>query len=207
LSVRLLTNGVAQLLSGTVVPSRNGPDPETLGTVSYLRQNLRLSATGAVADLAVRLPAGLGYRTLPNGRVAESVVKYFNAVLNAVLDPVAVTLTAPGPMWGVEESKPMWFEASGLTWFLQQSRFEFVTTGSVKYVRAEEYDALDALPVPAQDRRKPSNDLYWRYVSAVSGNVSVTADANRGARMDAVVSFDGGAILAHRPLNAVVQWS
>lgn len=207
LSVRLLTNGVAQLLSGTVVPSRNGPDPETLGTVSYLRQNLRLSATGAVADLAVRLPAGLGYRTLPNGRVAESVVKYFNAVLNATLDPVAATLTAPGPMWGVEESKPLWFEATGLTWFLQQSRFEFVTTGSVKYVRAEEYDALDALPVPAQDRRKPSNDLYWRYVSAVSGNVAVEAQAGRGARMDAVLSFDSGAILAHRPLNAVVQWS
>lgn len=206
LSVRLLPTGVAQLLSGTVGASRNGDDPEKIGTVSFLRQNVRLTPTGALADLVVRLPAGLGYRANLDSRYVESLVRFFNVGLDAVLDPVPTTLELTGPLWGVEESKPVWFEASSLVWRLQESRFVFNPTGNARFVRAAEYDELDALPVAAQERRKPSNDLYWRYATGVSGEVRVDAHATRGALMDATFGLDGGAILAHRPLNAVVQW-
>lgn len=207
LSVRLQTNGAALFLTGTVVPTKNGPDPETIGTVSLHRQNVRLTPDGAIADLAVRLPAGLGYRAAPDQRYVDSLVRFFNVPLNADLAPVETTMGLKGPFWVVEESKPFWFEAASMTWILGESRFTFEPSGAVQYVRATEYSQLDSLPVPAQERTKPSNDLYWRSVSGVSGEVRVDADANRGARMDAMVSFDGGALLAHRPLNAVAQWT
>lgn len=207
LSVRLQANGSALFLTGSVDATKNGPDPETIGTVSLHRQNVRLTPDGAIADLVVRLPAGLGYRSAPDQRFLESIVRFFNVPLDADLAPVETTLGVKGPLWVVEESKPFWFEAASMTWILAESRFTFETSGAVKYVRATEYSELDSLPVPQQERTKPSNDLYWRSVSGVGTEVRVDADANRGARMDAVVSFDGGALLAHRPLNAVAQWT
>jgi hypothetical protein len=209
LAVTVDDNGVATLDAGVVQVTEPADLLATVGTMRYERKNMTLTPTGAMADIYLLLPAGLGWTTDPAAtRVWESEFVFTGQTLTAALAPASPILSKTVTVWAAEESKPIWFEASQVQWTPVQSKLTFVTTGAAKYVRAAELTALLADPdLPAAQRTKRGNDQVFWATTGVTGSVTVNTDANGTAKVSLTLNLTPGFFQPHFPTDALVSWN
>jgi hypothetical protein len=209
LAVRLLNNGDAELTAGTVSVTGPSPDAGEISDVRFVRGVITLSTGGARADIAPLLPTGFGLAPDTAGNLLLGFANFTNVPLTQALAPaVNPSATFPAPWWGVEETKPMWMEVSGVQWFVNSGRFVFPATGQARYVRKDEYDLLQAAPVSSADKLKRSNELYYLAATGLgSPNVVVDTDGNGAAQLTTTFKFGPGAFLPHFPLWTVLVWT
>lgn len=181
-NVRLLTNGNAIATSG-VTPSY---PPLVAGNIQYSFDILTLGPNGAFGNPMVKLPVGMGYATHTNSRVLLTTLEfpYLQPLqLGPDLLPVnsPAVWNAPGTVYFVEETKPLYMGATHVEWHAQEGELRFPVT-TMHFVRQTEDDVLAAQRAslagqPGEDRI--SNDGYYHNASAVPGStVSMRADIN-----------------------------
>jgi hypothetical protein len=208
LSVLLRSNGNAELTSGNVNLTLNPPgaiDLDTNVNVRFIRGPITLSPSGGMADVSFFLPTGLGYTTDLTSKYLFGTGAFPSVPLNQNLAP-AQDQTFTANVWICEETKPVWIEVSAVTWVVGQGTFLMTPTGQVRYVRQDEYQALEAAPIPTEEKVKRSNDSYYRYVTGAAGNLAllghpirVTTDSQGAAEMDFRLFFGPGRLVPHMP--------
>lgn len=214
LAVNLQVNGDAVVMGGFVALSGPLPDTDSFKAVNFLRGPITLTSAGAVADVRVTLPRGMGYRT--NDILSQLIfpmIQFTGVPLNGSLIPAADLVFVPGvPAFVVEESKPVWQQTDRIFWRVSNGSFDFPAIGAKAiYVRANEYGYLQSVsnnlvdPVKMGDKR--SNDKYWLSLAGVSADPSVRADLNSNALLSASFDFGSGAFRAHFPYDTVIQWT
>ncbi len=189
-----------------------GIDQETWNGITFIRHLLTLDAAGAKAgQVEVILPAGLGWAEASTSRRQEGTMLIngphtLDTQLRPVSDPV---FTRPGslPIWVAEETKPVTMRVSNITWRCTTGRLEMPRFGpaEVVHVRQSQYATLLAAPISGGLKIKPSNDGYWRTVSAVSPDVTVRPGYKGGAELTAAFEFGGNGgwyLYSHFPERA-----
>ncbi len=177
-------------------------DTQTYSGINYTFTNgVMLCTSGAYAQVKVRLPAGMGYTTSHNGHMLNSYMVFRGARLSQLLRPYTQTIT--GDAYFCEESKPLYFKISSVTWQPSAARFTFTPT-AIGYVRQEEVMRLHAA---APKARKLSNEGYYEFVTGVPSNLVMYYSATRQARLSAGFDFTGGTNTAHFPYGVTNKWS
>ncbi len=208
LPVVLRANGNAEY-QGAVPVTLTAPaiDLDELNHIRFLRTAETLDMSGAKANLTVALPTGFGYRLDLNSRILNGTVVFNSVALGQALQPLK-DLTLTTPVYGCEETKPLWVGADAMTWDLSRGSFVLKANGFAQYVRKEEIVKLAGAPVPAAMRVKPSNEKYLFFIhKLISSEVVVRADNNGAALMSAEFELAPGAMTAHFPLGTDVLWN
>jgi hypothetical protein len=212
LLVRLRANGNAELSAGSTPLNVPADNAEKLANVKVERvAPATLSTLGVRSSIQVTLPAGFGYRFDTNGHFLNSKLTFNNVLLDVSLHPSGVLTYSPvGGLFAVEETKPLWIEASAMSWDVSAGQFALTTpgVGGAHYVRHDEYAALAAAP-PLDNSDGPlkrSNDRYFESVAGISAAVEVRADANCAAQASFSATFGSGDFRAHFPYDARIQW-
>jgi hypothetical protein len=184
----------------------------TVNQVAYRAPGgIRLSRTGAEADLIVTLPAGLGWRNDANGHVLESQVSFNAASLAGdPLDPDGEPESFAVP-YIMEETKPLFFGVSSLTWIPRNGAFEAVSDGALQYVRADELNELSASAVsgwiPLDEGYRRSNEQFYNQAKIAPGEtLTVWADDNGAAELTVDLALEAGDYRTHMPYDVEVAW-
>jgi len=210
LAVTLEDDGDALLSAGSVNVVTPPDDFVPAGNMRYERKNIVLTPGGASADIALLLPAGLGWTSDPIAtRVWESDLVFAGHPLTAGFGLSSATLDLKGLQdWFAEESKPVWFEVNEIEWDVAQSRLTLATSGEAEFVRgAELQQLLGDTDVPPGERTKRSNDHLFQSVDGISATVIVDADSVGTAKLTADFNFVGGGFSTHFPYGARVGWN
>ena len=183
------------------------PDRENINGVSFWRDGgIDLSKNGAYANIKVLFPAGLGVST-SSREVLEPTYTFNSRKLSPALAPVGI-LSDSGTFQVIEESKPMGYTATQLTWVSGSGTFSFAGSG-VWSVRDDLYNALEnsagQLVDPAMAEKK-SNAAYYRSVSQLLSDPLVEIGANGGAQLSAQVGLDQIQLTAHFPYGVQQAW-
>lgn len=165
IAIRLLDTGVAEAIGAgsylTTAPAN--PDADILENVSFRRKDVRLSSTGAKADIiTVKLPRGLGW----TDSFADG-----NRMLDAWLDvsfgsPVALDenlqplsngyeLKSAGNFYVCEESKPFMFEVSEINWDATDGKLSWAAVDLVP-IHRENWERLEEAVSDATDAGVPT---------------------------------------------------
>lgn len=208
-NVRLRVDGSADLLSS--IPLTGGTSGSNmLQRIVYNATAPTFGPSGVVSTITLTYPSGFGCREGNlNQPFSLGTVVFPNAPISPVtLAPLgAVTVNATsGQKWYFhEESKPVWFEATGITWNPAAGTLSIVPT-AVTHVRKPGYS--DPAITLGGAGYRPSNDRYWEFVSAVtSPDVKITADLLGRALATFSVSFaTEGAFEAHFPAKTILGW-
>lgn len=201
---RLRSDGVAELASGTVGLNNTATITGTVNGVRYRRSNVSLTASGGIADFFVYMPTGFGISVGEAKRKLLNGGGFSGIALTDGLVPAGSPMVAQN-LWGAEETKPFWFEASAITWQASLGRFIFTTTGHVKYVRADQLAELAQIPENlTQERAYFSNDGHFASVKGMSGNVVVRAGSNGEALISGEVDFGPGLVAPHFPFGGLL---
>lgn len=212
LAVRLRNDGVAELASGSaVLYPRAAPDFASASQVRLVRTGITLDTQGAHCGMVtVYLPTGLGYCVDPGTNTLINYGAFLNVGLNQDLVP-KTNLTYQGHFYLCEETKPLWLEASSLTWNVAAGQFEITPTGGLLYVRAAALTELEEWGPSLADPDaaiKPSNEQYYRAAGAVLGGpIVVKADPRGNAQMSLEMSLNDGRFQAHFPARADIWWT
>ncbi|MBL9166893.1 MAG: hypothetical protein JNN07_04065 [Verrucomicrobiales bacterium] len=216
LSIRLLTNGTAQVLSGSYALSLAAPVDKVVQGFEYsVSTGLSLGAAGLLGTVELRLPQGFGYRVgNVDSPLCRSRVTFTNAPLNAGnLRPAQdLSFVEPAGIYSAEEGRPVWFQSTGFTWKSSAGVLEIVPTG-VLSARGGDYETLRGKTNVLQTlslAEKPSNDHYWDYVDVVSSaTVQIRADSSHRAlaTYDVHLREGGGSFETHFPSDTVLSWS
>lgn len=219
LPVRLRANGDAEY-SGASAVTLNGPAPDldNINRVRFERLGpTTLHTNGARSLIRATLPTGFGYRLgNTNQPLTLGQVDFGSLSLNQSLRPTGSPVYFPPgvPIFGCEETKPVWIESDRITWLVSQGRFTLSPVGGeIHYVRWDEFDYLRLQePVLANSMKglKRSNERYFEFVDSVASTiVEVRTDANGIARMDFDIGFlpMGGIFQSHFPYDVQVQWT
>jgi hypothetical protein len=216
LAVRLLTNGTAELVSGSVPVTVPGTNSVGNGFAVSLGNTGALGTNGLTGSIVLTPPSGFGYRTgnrnqpftharLTNASAALSV--------RTLIPSNAVDfLPGSGRFFCHEESKPLWFETDKITWAPGAGTLSLVAL-DVHHVRSDAYADLLGNTNNAvgglSGIRKPSNDRYWEFVDRVtSPSVTFSADARGRAQATFDVQFTAPATFeAHFPADVSIGWS
>ncbi len=177
--------------------------------VSYWHDGgVELSTAGAYADIKVLLPAGCGINTnLADKMLLEPTITFPNEKLPQALYP-AGPVTLSGIFKMSEETKPLAFDVSDVTWNPQQGSFAFGAT-DVAFVREYYYGQLESQAgnlIDSAMARKKSNAAYYRAVRGLLDDPSVHAGSNGAALMDAYLDFASGQMEPHFPYGSMVIW-
>ena len=211
LRVSLFSNGNALYQPGpTVVVSSPPADTGVMNNVRFERSFVTLDGTGARAGIDATLPAGCGYVDQLDETMMDVVFSLPSTPVGQDLLPTAASLTfTPGsPIFVHEETKPVRWECSGLTWFPSQGKIDLDGPVTPHSVRRPFYDALDQIAaVPVIDRTKKGNDEYWNKVDMV-GVVSIQANPAGGGMLSAanVVLETHEHFDVHFPYGSTVSW-
>ena len=188
----------------------SSPDRDSIGGVAYDRGPVTLSVSGAQAsNLNVILPAGMGIATSATTKQLSARINFTTpAALNQSLQPILNQSQGFAfPHWIVEETKPVAMAVNQVNWDISAGTFQFPGTGTdAVYVRRNEMDELDSLPVPSAQRIKRSNELYYRAVKGVDDGVLVRAGYMGGAEMTTRLLLDdpdGVVVRGHFPYEIV----
>ena len=191
--IRLLADGSAYVVSGAAVsvtpPST--PDMGTAGVMRIKRDLLQLDpVNGLTGNLFVYLPTGMGWAPSATLNNFQPTVSFNSQVFTQALQPVtdSYTYSTGSPLFVMEETKPLAFEASSISLTLSTGQVEANPAGNLSYVRADELFYLEAAPVPAEMRIKRSNEQYYRAASTVGTASSIRVDS--GASGEALLSVD-----------------
>ncbi|HVM48468.1 MAG TPA: LamG domain-containing protein, partial [Candidatus Acidoferrum sp.] len=175
LNVTLMSNGDALAASGLNVPL-TGADGGCLQNICYTRSGLTLSNSSIHGTITLQLPLGLGVCTNFNftNRVAVAQLPFAQVYVDpSSLVPLPSSLTASGPLYVVEETKPFWLRTPSLTWQLNAGQIVLAGPLSALFVRQEDDDLLTASlaasppPVNTNLVKRISNDGYYRNGSNV----------------------------------------
>ncbi len=212
LSVRLLSNGDAVALSNSgpiVMPP--GADTEVENVQVQLIAPASLTTNGLVSGLRVYLPTGMGFRANVAGHILQRSFKVASVPLGANLRPLSDVLFSPGgPIFVVEETKPLWLRAGSILWQIDQGRFEVnVVPDGALHVRADKYatlSAVDAILDNSERGLKRSNDRYYESVQSIATPVVVVADTNQTALVSFNATLGAGEFRTHFPYDGLVPW-
>lgn len=167
-----------------------------------------LNRNGVLADVNLRLPAGLGMSTA-NDYVMESTFAFSNVSLDDALLPKSV-LTETGPFKITEETKPMWLDVADISWDAQNGTIDFSSAGTVKFTRGDDHNILknsEPLLEYPELGIKRSNAEYYLGAATLDSDVSVTAGASQDARMTATVTLNPEYFYTHFPYGPIVEWN
>ena len=216
LSVTLLSNGDALAASGTTVPL-TGSDSGCLQNICFTRSGLTLSNSAIQGTVTLQLPLGLSVCTNFNNtnRIAVGLLPFGRVLMDpSSLNPLPSSLTAPGPLYVVEETKPFWMRTPSLTWQLNAGQIVLAGPLSALFVRQEDDDQLTASvgsptpPVDASMVKRISNDGYYRNASNVlSGQVIILADTNGAAQMNVQLALNPPELRPHFPYTPTTSGS
>ena len=207
LNVQLGSDGVASLSIGTVGLNNTATITGTVNGVRYRRSNVSLTPSGGTADFFVYMPTGFGISVGEAKRKLLNGGAFNGFALTDGLVPAGSPMVAQ-KLWGAEETKPFWFEASDITWQVSLGRFLFTTTGTVKYVRADQLAELAQIPDNlTQDRAYISNDGHFAFVKGTTRNIIVRAGQNGDALMSGEVEFGPGLVAPHFPFGGLLGFA
>ena len=184
-------------------------DRYSVGGVSYWRDGgVKLSKNGAYADIKVLLPAGCGIDSSGTDRTRfDPTITFFNKKLSQDLYPPS-PVSFSGTFKMMEETKPLTFDVSTVTWTPAAGTFAFNASGAT-FVREYYYDQLEGqtanLIDPAMAKKK-SNAAYYRAVGGLLSDPSVHAGASGEALMDVGLDFAPGAFDPHFPYGPHIAW-
>lgn len=195
----------------------------TVGGIRLDYQNIRLRSSGAVADVRVRLPQGLGFtedRANARGRFQPLIQVDAAALSNTFGIAGSLSLSGLGAdPWVFDEARPLLFKLS---------RFDLLTDGTlsfqpvaVEWAHKAAYDLLaaqatTAVPLPAQHHRssnmdfRSSNDGYLQFVQlpASAAPITFVRGPDGTARTKAATLVVGaGSYNAHLPSSNHVKWT
>ncbi|MEZ5385270.1 MAG: hypothetical protein R3F13_07135 [Prosthecobacter sp.] len=186
-------------------------DTDTFANVSFQRSGLELLPTGLFGSVTVTLPAGVGFTESANSNLLNNTLQKSGVALGANLAPTfPVVFDFPVGAYFHEETKPVLYQTSSLTWQAPQGKFDLGGPVTVSSVHRPYLDALDANPnVPGAQKVKPSNDGYWRHVAGGVVSVSITAGPGGVGRVDAqeIVITAGKNFIAHHPKQSPIAWT
>jgi hypothetical protein len=213
ITLRLFADGSAQAISPTpevsVTPPTT-PDQSLVNGVLFGRSNTRLSLSfGLLSDFLVRLPAGMGFTEDATSHRLENTLALPGQRLDANLEPFSndYSYSTGVPLFVMEESKPVLFESFSIGWNVTLGRFDVFQQADPRYVREDELAAIEAAPVPAAEKRKRSNEHYYRTVTR-TGNDWIYVQA--GDREDALIEgsffFNAGSFVSHFPYGVGIQY-
>jgi hypothetical protein len=214
LNVSLNAAGDAFVTGGSVVLNAPAPDADSIAGVKFQRGPVTLTSSGAVGDITVTLPTGLGYRTNDiSSMVLTPYVPFTAVTLSSTLTPTTDLTYLPGSqIYAAEESKPVWLITDRILWHVTAGRFDLPPTGvGAMYVRALAYANLQSVsnslvdPVNMGDKR--SNDKYWLALGGPSSSPAVRTDVNGNALLTAQFAFNSGGFKTHFPYDTKVQWT
>src|SRR5262249_31766778 len=157
------------------------------------------------------LPTGFGITTdlSRQSRRLKSSVDFNGVLLTQQLRPTGA-LSFAGSILAAEESKPLWFQCSGLTWQVAAGKFEMTGASAASYVRQAEVQRLENAQQLKDDsmKVKRSNEGLFRYVGGVQGGTPfVVAGANGEALLTASLVINSGHMKTHFPYDASFDWS
>lgn len=209
--VFLQTNGDAVFQPGSIAHV-TGPanDVATVSDVTFTRSGLELRELGLRGDITVQLPHGSGYSETQNDTLLNNTLFEDLVTLNSSLVPsAALVFTAVGSYFVHEETKPMLYQTSSITWQANQGKFDLGSPVTTHSVHRPYLDALDATALPPEKKLKASNDGYWRHVNGGVTAVSITAGAGGVARVDAqnIALTANKSFHAHHPKQSPVLWT
>ena len=217
LSVRLWTNGIAELTGGAVtLTPPSSPDWGVAANVRYQRGTITLDITGGHGNITAILPNGFGYRTNDlNFKTIYSQIVFPTVALTQSLGPLPSTLTFnPGmTIYSCEESKPLWIQSSSITWRTTVGHFDVPPSGAeVQYVRHAEYAYLssvsNSLADPPTMAWRRSNERFFDYANGISDSVlDLAADSHSNAVLSATFLLGAGGFSAHFPYDSKFEWS
>lgn len=214
LTVRLLADGTTQVVSpspSVAVSPPGSPDFGSLGGIRFERSNLQLGhGFGLQGNLTVYLPTGMGWAPSATQHNFRGKLSFSGESFTQDLEPAEASYShnPASPFFVVEETKPLAFEASGITWDVAGGLVEASGTGRADYVREDELVQLENAPVPGSMRFKRSNEHYYRAIDSVPG--PAVLEVNPGTAGEALLSseltFAGESFRTHFPYDVEIAF-
>jgi hypothetical protein len=208
MSIGVDASGCAYFTGGGSVPV-TGPatDSDTLNSINFKRQNMALSSAGLKAGtLVVALPSGVGYTATAGTRQFESTISQSAVSLDQNLNPSGMVSFAGGQL--TEESKPLQFTVSDISWTGAAGTFAATVTG-VTPVRKASLDALFANRLKLADvssATKAANDhVYLGANSVVGGTLTIGLDANKNGTLTTRLVLGAAKFYPHMPCADVTD--
>lgn len=168
--------------------------------------NVELSINGAYANLTALLPAGLGV-SASSSTVLDSTVTFINKKLTQELYPDS-SVTLYDTLDVAEETKPLRFHVSNVTW--NPATAEFLFGGG--YVRFTMGNELDLLDQHSGDMLNPdmaikkSNLAFYRKATLLLDPPEVQIGADGEALLTSKVQLDPTTMTAHFPYGVDQEW-
>lgn len=203
----LSTLDYALTVTNTTIINVPYPERYVVSNVTYWRVGgVDLSVDGAYSDIKVLLPAGLGIST-NSLKFMESTFVFADRKLNQELYPDG-SVSESAAFHLSEESKPLVYNVSSMTWDPESALFSFTKNG-VTFVRADEYAYLDAERGALVDKymsTKKSNAAYYRGVNALLDDPYVNVGAKGEALLSTKLELGNVDMSAHFPFGLKLAW-
>ena len=209
-----LSNGIATVTGGaaTLTPDSpelardmvNGVEFERVGTV-------KLDASGASAPLSARLPTGVGWRDQPHYGLLADGVSFATRFLNQALAPLDAALTQAfpaGTFYLCEETKPLLYECTSLTWDVPLGEFQMGASTDGHSVRKPLLQHLTALAGSLKEPAmvlKRSNDHTYNQITTIQ-NGRIGKGVSGGGELTGILNVNAHAFVSHFPYNSLVWW-
>ncbi len=214
LEVRVDGDGTAHYTGAqgavTLAPPQT-PDVSVVGGAAFERLGpIELSDRGMRADSRLLLPPGFGVAAGMDDTVFDNHIGSTAETLRQDLLPEGGFVYDGGgtAFAAFVETHPVVFGATELLWDSDTGAFTLQTTGAAVHAAEVFVNLLATDPaLPAEEQNKPDNARYWASVSGISATAGVMADAGGSARLDATFDFTGGALTAHFPRGAELDWT
>lgn len=209
-TIRLFANGTAQVFSipsPVPVTPPSTPDRGEVAGIRFERENMVLNTLGALGNLRIQLPQGMGIGESSGDRMLDSWMSLGSGFfLNSNLqpsDPDYVYDRGGASFWVFEESKPVGTETTMLMWTVAQARFDAFNVESHHYVRAEHVEKLKNAPLPPSLAQKPSNEGYFAGLNTMptAAGFSWRLGSSGGAETTGEYTFGPVDFRTHFPYN------
>jgi predicted nucleic acid-binding Zn-ribbon protein len=208
-NVRLTALGDAVVLSGSTIATGSAGADDING-VEYTRGAVTLNSTGAHANIAARLPTGVGWTASRDVPVLDSTVDYGTQDLTQSLDPAASTISispAAGSFFICEETKPVYVEATLFQWDTITGSFKIGGAATAHSIVNPLLTALAGYvytdPAVAVKR---SNHFLYNSVT-VATNTEFKKGTSGGGEMSTQLTLSPGDMVTHFPYDANVKWN
>jgi hypothetical protein len=208
LRVRLYEDGTALVADGWALLNLPAEDWDAVADVRFRRDFAALDPAGASGNLRAVLPAGMGWTSNRLAKTLSPYLDFTDVPLGQDLRPFD-RVTAAGPLYVGEESRPLLHETPDIQWNPPAGTFS-LGSGPVTYVREEELAELEGAPLPDPALAvKRANDGYYRYaVAGPRGGPVISAAGDGSAELEAMLDVGpGGSFQAHFPRGTTVGWT
>ncbi|MGB0371616.1 MAG: hypothetical protein ACPGN3_09705, partial [Opitutales bacterium] len=180
--------------------------------------DVELGTSGAVSNLTLLLPTGLGFASDPSDHTWSTRLRFSNETLSDSLEPKFTEYSVePGiDFWIHEESQPLVHRISRLRWDASsgQANWSVILSGETLWVREDETNflaGLNASPwfLSPQSLRRPSNEGYFSALdsSIPSTQFYIEVDSYGTAMVSTDAYFTAGSFPTHFPYASEISWT